>query len=314
MKNCKALAVKASENIRRVSASGGAMVLLANVFYQQGGCVYGAAFDDNFMVHHIRTTNLDEIKKIQGSKYVLSDIRGAYKEIENDLSNGKKVLFSGTPCQIAAVKNYINLKKIDLTDLLCVDIICHGIGRQDIWRDYIKDLEKKYGKLREYTFRNKEVSWTGYPIKFVTEKENIQNTDKQRFYIELYNKSLNYVEACYKCKYANLNRVSDITIGDLWQSKVMVPKLHDKFGVSLVILNTEKGKQYMELVSGEYYKEEIDLAKVRQTNLMHATPRPLGKDQFDNLYNRFGYKRVRRIYLWKWRLSKIKHQLNKKGG
>ncbi len=304
----KALAMKASDDIRKKSASGGAMTLLAKAIYEQGGCVYGAAFEDDFSVHHIRTDSIDGLEKIRGSKYIASDLKDIYRDIEKDLREAKPVLFSGTPCQVAAIKKFLEVKRIDQSNLLCVDIICHGVGRKGVWRDYLDDLERKYGKIKEYSFRNKDVSWRGYPIKFVTDREYCRNTKKQRFYIELYNKALIYEEFCYTCKYASSYRVSDITIGDLWESRDIVPEMYDDLGISLMIINSNKGMQYVDLISEKHWKKEIDLSRVHQTNLEHATPRPKQKDKFDELYHHYGYKKVRAFYLWKWSVGKIKQR------
>lgn len=148
------------ENFAKQSSSGGAFAILANMYIKEQAVIYGAAFDDNWNVCHIRVDKKDELKRLYTSKYVQSNMGNTFRNVKLDLDNGKKVLFVGTPCQVAGLKSYLQK---DYLNLLAVDFICHGVPSPLVWQRYIEELEQNLNsKITEISFRNKKDGWENY--------------------------------------------------------------------------------------------------------------------------------------------------------
>ena len=204
---------KNDENLKR-SASGGVFYELANSIISDGGVVYGCSMEyknDKLTPKHIRVNNQENLKKLQGSKYVQSECGNIYKLVKTDLINGKKVLFSGTPCQIEGVKSFLQYKEYE--NLFLVDIICHGVPSRKMFQDYIENFEIENNcKVKEFYFRDKDKGW-GLFFKVVYEKngkteKTVKPSYESSFY-QLFLDSSIYRENCYKCPYATENRNSD---------------------------------------------------------------------------------------------------------
>ena len=160
MKQKYYVAIHNSNDIWKRSSSGGAFTAITDAWvekYNESAVVYGCVFDENLNAVHIRTTTKVKRDRMCGSKYIQSNIAGIFKDVENDLNNGLYVCFSGTPCQIAGLKKYLECKKVEQKEyLLTIEVICHGVGSIKFFKDYIKDLEKKYkGKAFKCNFRTK---------------------------------------------------------------------------------------------------------------------------------------------------------------
>ena len=246
--NClAAYAVKAPKDVRAVSASGGAFTLLSDAALAMGGAVYGAVFDEAMRVVHVRAADAAERDRMRGSKYVRSDTSGVYGQIKADLAAGVPVLFTGTPCQAAAVKAVCG--ESDL--LYTADLICHGPASPEIWRQFIALLEEKYGKqVTDFSFRNKAVSWREYSPKVTFADGGTAGADDLTgSFTELFRYELCLAPSCADCRYASCRREGDVTIGDFWGVEKAFPELDDGAGVSAVMVNTEKGKKLWEAAS-----------------------------------------------------------------
>ena len=240
IKNVYAAKLKDS-NLLLKSRSGGAFVAFSNWILKNRGIVYGAAFDNNFLVHHIRCTNIKERDMCTGSKYVQSDIEMTYKSVAEDLSKNKKVLYTGTACQIKGLKNFIMNKKIDDDNLYTCDIICHGVPSPKVYREYISFLENKYKrKILEFNFRNKKYGWGGYEETVLFEGNKEKNLN---YFRNIFWKDQVLRPSCYECSYASLNRIADVTIGDCWGINNIDHDWDVQKGVSLIVINSSKGQQ-----------------------------------------------------------------------
>ncbi len=170
-----------NRKMRRESTSGGVFRLLGEKMLKQGGVVYGAAFDQNFVVRHKRIDNIKELPVLLGSKYVQSDLGSVYLDVKKDLEDGKGVLFSGVPCQVAGLKNYL---KKEYDNLLCVDILCHGVPSPLVFRDYLQYMQKCYqSKIKKINFRYKKPGWTVFSMRidFVSGKKYIRSKFRDPF-------------------------------------------------------------------------------------------------------------------------------------
>lgn len=253
------------------SASGGAFFALALTVLEQGGAVYGAAFDKSYAVRHIRARTKDELTKIQGSKYVQSDIGSTYLEVAKDLSEGRQVLFSGTPCQIAALYACV---KGDSENLYTVDVVCHGVASPELFSKYLEWVNEKYGRLREYSFRSKRFGW-GNVVRIEGERRQryVSSSDP---YNKAYMGGACYREVCYKCKYAQQSRVSDITICDFWGIQSQHPDFYRKDGVSGVLVNSDHGSALFKRVWNRCEVLRVDFGSIaaHNGNLKAPSKRP----------------------------------------
>ena len=258
-------AINQDEKIRSGSSSGGIFTLLADYIIDRNGVVFGAAFDDEFNVTHIAVDCKDDLHKLRGSKYAQSKIGDTYKQAKRFLDTGKWVLFSGTPCQISGIKSYLgkNYEK-----LITQDIICHGVPSPMIWQKYIKCREKiSESQVKRISFRNKKQGWKTYSVsvKFANNTEYIKRHCEDS-YMKAFLKNLSLRPSCYNCHSKSLERESDITLADFWGCADIVSDMDDDKGLSLVFVNSIKGKQIFEGISDKTEYREVDIHKAVQYN------------------------------------------------
>lgn len=245
---------------RAASSSGGVFALLAQQVLGEGGVVYGAAFADGFRtVRHIAVEDQEGLAALQGSKYVQSEVFSVFSDIKNHLKEGRKVLFSGTPCQIEGLRGYL-AKRYD--NFLCVDMICHGVPSQKVWQKYIEQQEKKAGaSLTSVSFTDKSKGWNSRCVKlcFANGEEKIIPHGKDSF-MKAFSANVSLRESCSNCAAKKLNRLSDITIADFWGVNRLSPALYDNKGTSLLMIHSEKGAAALEAIREKLELSETDLA------------------------------------------------------
>ena len=221
----------------------------------------GVAFDEQWMAHHICITNMDELGKLRGSKYVQSRIENTYKETKDFLEEGRKVLFSGTECQISGLKAYL---KKNYDNLFTVDVLCHGVPSPKVWEKYKKNHILEYGaEIQKTSFRNKDLGWKGYAVEFkFTNKAVYKETFTKDSFMRLFLSEICLRPSCYNCKFKALERESDITIGDCWGVEKYMPEMDDDKGTSVVMIHSHKGMMLWELIVDflEYKEAERDKA------------------------------------------------------
>ena len=287
------------EVIRRESSSGGVFSELAHHVLDKNGIVYGAAFDENFKVVHIGIRRKEELVRLRGSKYVQSFISETlYAEIKEALECETQVLFSGTPCQIAGLRSYLQK---DYPNLLSVDLICHGVPSPKFFADYLICLENKYGKIKQYFFRDKNKSWKIFNSKVITERKNIIKYMGQDFYLYLY---LNHLQpllrkSCYQCEFASKGRISDITIGDFWGYQASKTLPDDDRGLNCVLCSTSRGEAFFEAVKKKFNCEIHGLEEIEKGNpvLLHPVKySPRDRDEFWDVFFKKGIGGIRKIY------------------
>lgn len=232
------------------SSSGGIFPSLATEFVQEGGVVYGAAFAPDLTVEHIEVTDKDGLEKLKGSKYVQSELYSAYEEVKDHLQNNKKVLFSGTPCQIAGLKKYLGNQT---EGLLTVDVACHGVPSPGLWEKYVKAFEETHHyKLKSVNFRDKARSWRQYDVVYTnTQNEDIRIAAEDDIFLSLFRQDMTLRPSCYNCPSRNGRSGSDITLADLWSVHRTAPHMDDDRGTSLVLVNSDQGKAHIEALKIE---------------------------------------------------------------
>ncbi len=319
MYECQKVYVSVTQDTEliRKSASGGIFANIARNFIRDNGIIYGSAMNyknDKLIVEHIRIDKENELIKLQGSKYVQSNIEESFKSIQNDLKENKKVLFSGTPCQIEAIKEY--LKKDNIENLFCIDIICHGVPSNKMFNEYITLIEKKYkGKVVDFKFRDKSRNWGLNGCAYIKRKGRIIKKIIPSYdssYYQLFLDSELYRDNCYECPYACKKRVGDITIGDYWkvenehQELIKLKKIDINNGVSCILVNNDKGNFLINKYGENLKLFESNFEKVSKHNeqLVKASELKASRKCILERYKTNGYKSVDMYYRYK-NLKKI---------
>lgn len=294
--------------IRINSRSGGIFTLLSDYFLENQGVVYGAILDDKLNVIHTRATTKEERDLMRGSKYAQSFLGDTFIDVKNDVAKGNNVLFTGTPCQIAGLKNVI------IDDLLfTVDIVCHGVPSHLIYKEYIKFLENKYNsKVLSFNFRNKKkYGWDAHyeSVKFDNGKEIDSDNFRNLFYEH---KVLR--PSCFTCNFKNLNRISDITIADAWGVDKDNPKFNDNNGISLVFVNTDKGQKVFDSIKGQMEYIEVDVDTYLQPPLKMNYEEPRDRNKFWERYHKKGFEKTLNIENRKRLIRNVSIKIKRKLG
>ena len=259
-----------NEEIRMQSSSGGVFTLLAETIIQEGGVVFGARFNDDWEVIHDYTETQEGLATFRGSKYVQSRIGDSYCQAEQFLKKGRKVLFSGTPCQIAGLNLFL---RKEYNNLLTVDFICHGVPSPGVWKSYLEELIALQGNrknsvlshskpiilnsirdISRIEFRNKRLGWKKFSFALTLSVPDEHGTKNTVLLSEPYNENifmkgfladLYLRPSCYACPAKCLKSGSDITVGDYWGIQNVMPEIDDDKGICCLMVNTDKGGQLL---------------------------------------------------------------------
>lgn len=298
-----------SDEVRLNSASGGMFYTIAKYVLNQDGIVYGVVFDEKFHAIHTRADNLEKVKKMMGSKYSQSKLGKIYNDVKEDIQNGKLVLFTGTPCQVAGLNKF--LQNVDKSNLILVDIVCHGTPSPQLFQDYIKFLEKIKGKkVKGYYHRTKKKGWKHteeivYANGKTEYKTRLSQTWKRIFYTDLCLR-----HSCYSCKYTNIDRPGDITIADFWGIEQYDKEFADDKGVSLTIVNTNKGKRIWNEINENllFNKRKIEEAINKNPQLEHPIRiNKIEREKFWIAYETKGFKYIASKYGGYNNIGKLKN-------
>jgi coenzyme F420-reducing hydrogenase beta subunit len=262
-------AVNPDRTVTDNSTSGGIFYELAKAVIEDGGVVFGAAWTDKYQLKHIQATTLDELKRLMGSKYVQSDCKGVYYAVKGYLKEGKKVLFAGTPCQVAGLKKFIGQED---KNILLVDILCHGVPSQKLFDQWINEEEGKNGQIVSLKFRDKKKYGWQHCLTYETEKDGrrVRHDVLPAFnpFYHLFLTGYTLRDSCYQCQYSCQTRVGDITLGDYWgaaaDKRISYTELQN--GISLVLCNTEKGSKAVGRL-GKVTLQDCDLDNETRRNL-----------------------------------------------
>ena len=283
-------------NIRKHSSSGGAFSALATEILTNGGCVAGASYDESMCVNHITIESLDELEKLRGSKYVQCSINDNYKTVKKELTEGKKVLFVGTPCQISGLRSFL---KKDYENLICCDFICHGVPSPLLFTDYLKWFENGQGfKTDSFTFRSKKSGW--YDALRVANGSIIAKGKWDAYFLG-FNRNITLRESCYNCPSNGVPRKGDITIADFWgigRKYKFLPMKEIEKGVSLIMLNNDKGKAFFDEAQELLvcYKRNFEEALAGNKPMIKASSRPKERDTFYADYEKMDFDKLARKY------------------
>lgn len=290
-----AYGVKHTNNdIRMESRSGGMFTAISDLIINKDGVIYGVGYNENSEVCHKKAISKIERDEFRGSKYVQSNLNDIFLDIENELIKGIKVLFTGTPCQTAGLREYIHKKKVADGTLLICDIVCHGTPSPKLFKDYISYLEGKHNSgVANFDFRNKKLfGWQDH-----TETYDINTkTYNCKIYRNLFYEHSALRPSCYNCKYTNMIRPSDITLADFWGIDDIIDGFNDNKGVSLVFFNTEKGFKTFDEVKKDLNYVECTGESFIHTNLKEPTKKPENRELFWKDYHDKGFKFIAKKY------------------
>lgn len=282
--NIVALKAK-NQQIRQKASSGGAFIMLSNAVLEDGGVVYGCAFDHQWLPVHSRAEIPASRDEMCGSKYVQSQVGTIYQCVEKDLKEGRLVLFSGTPCQVDAVHKFLQSRRVSEDNLITVDLICHGVPSPKTWEEHVSQIRKKYGSpIHTVTFRKKDRIGNSQAlfITFENGKEYFSRSGHDLFY-KYFLKNYHLRPSCYSCRYTSFARTSDVTLGDFGGSEKNPQFKSDNMGVSQVHINTQKGQVWFDRIAAQADCLEITVEEGMQGNLQNPTVKPNDYDKFERV-------------------------------
>ena len=284
---------------RLESTSGGMFFLLACQFINERGVVYGADYREDLTVFHCRFDDSEALKRARGSKYVQSDINDTFLQVRTDLKNGRKVLFSGTPCQIAGLRLFLR-KPYD--NLFTIDLVCHGVPSPFFFKKNLTFLEKEYGDhVVDFKFRAKKKSgWRSY-VKYVfNQRKPIWDFLGKNYYTHAFHLGYFNRASCYTCDFSRSERVGDITLSDFWGAEKHCRSLKKarKWGFNLVMCNTPQGRSLYETVLKYVESMEcpVEWAIQGDVRLRHTEQRPGMRDKAYKLLSEKGYAYMSSVY------------------
>lgn len=287
-------AIHKDKKILKNSSSGGAFAALALNVLENKGVVFGCTMTDDFEIKHIKISREEELRKLQGSKYVQSNLKDTYFETKEYLQSGRNVLYTGTPCQIDGLKSFLGA---DYENLITADLICHGVPSPKFFTEYIKWLEQKQdARVIGYKFRDKSKSGMVTIGKAIYKKQGLvhdtiinYNLDYYYYYF-MY--GVSYRECCYECPYASSNRPADFTLGDYWGIEEVHPEIDTKNGVSVILVNSEKGEKLLDKLKLGLFKSSFERASAKNNNLCRPTKKSSDREVVLKIFREEGAQAV----------------------
>lgn len=269
--------------------SGGVFTEIARETVKQGGIAYGVVYADDFKIQHERIADLNGIERLPGSKYVQSDIGTTFSQVKEDVEAGRQVVFCGTPCQVAGLKNFLGK---EYQNLLLIDLVCHGVPSPKLWRTYVEYLEQRHGKLEYANFRSKRL---GYHVSVMEERFESGKSQIGSARTNLMSKCFFQNAAdrpiCYECPFKTVSRCSDLTIFDGWHASEYVVGLEDDDkGYTIILTQSDKGRDYVEgTKSFALYEIGVDRAIALDGRMAtNSVQRPQSRDIFYELLDQNG--------------------------
>lgn len=269
-------AISPNEEIRLKSSSGGVFTILAEKILNEGGVIFGARYNHNWEVVHDFTDNIQGIGSFRGSKYVQSEIGNTYKQAREFLTKGRKVLFSGTSCQIAGLRKFLR-KEYD--NLITLDVVCHGVPSPRLWRDYIKTIAP-VADITNINFKDKRTGWRDYSITISYGNKVFTESARRNKYMLSFLRNYTLRSSCFNCPAKDGKSGSDITLADLWGVQHIISNMDDNKGTSLVCCNTNKGKCLVDSVVLSATKVDYNLCIQYNPCLIRSTKEPKERESF----------------------------------
>ncbi|MBQ3046527.1 MAG: Coenzyme F420 hydrogenase/dehydrogenase, beta subunit C-terminal domain [Clostridia bacterium] len=306
-------AVSKDDKVLENSSSGGIFSHIAAAVLKQQGYVFGCTMDEKFQVRHVCIHLERDLYQVTKSKYVQSFLGNIFNDVLDKLKENIKVLFCGTPCQVAAINNFIDDKYKE--NLLTIDVVCHGVPSQKLFNSYISFLENRRNKkLVEYTFRYKKNSHEGmlwYSSYRYEKGQRVTVNWPEDSYNYYYMKGATYRNSCYQCKYAQAQRAGDITLCDYWGYEKFHKEFTRKDSVSGIIVNSQKGLQEILALVPKLKIYETSISHLVENNgcLREPTKKDLSDGNILELWVEKGYEFVDKQFKTKHRKQRLKYKI-----
>lgn len=283
-------AVHKDKKVLLKSSSGGAFTALSDAVLRQRGVVYGVEFDREYGLVYGRASDPKRCSRFRGSKYVQCEPGSVYRQVEKDLKDGKAVMFTGTPCYVSGLKNYLSARKIDTEKLFLCDNICHGAASPMVWKEYLCYIRSNVLKgkaLKSISMRSKKVKWQKQQMDCWTEcGDESKIINRGASWNKLYRTACVTRKSCFSCPFTGYERVGDITAGDYWNIENAGLKIDYHLGVSLLLINTEKGKKWLSNAKEDLILEKSDKKSCWQLHLEKQPPTPSKRQVFWNSFEK----------------------------
>lgn len=282
-----------NDEIRKNSSSGAVFSALAEYIFARNGVVYGVAMTkDCYSAEFIAVTDLKGLDRLRGSKYLQARAGSSYKKVKDDLDSGKIVLFTGTGCQINGLLNYLG-KKYD--NLICVDVVCHGVPSPALWKKYaLYQEQKNRRKLESVNFRYKDANWADSGA----QKNALYIPKDKDPYMQMFLRNYCLRPSCYTCMAKNV-KMADITIADFWGIDEAAPEMNDERGISLVLIRTVKGEEVFTEVSRKCKRKEVSYTEGVKGNVTEykSVERPPQRNEFYKYMSNMGFEELEKKYV-----------------
>lgn len=280
-------------SVREKSTSGGAFTALSDAVFAAGGAVCGAGFDGELRVAHSIASSAGERDGFVGAKYVQSDTSRVFEDINAFLSSGRPLLFTGTPCQTAQMRASFGERE----NLWLCDLVCNGVPSPKLWEDYLRLLSARGGAVESYRFRSKLAGWhRNTEFCRYSGGRDDSSSAEVKAYNRIYFSGLATRPSCYSCPYAGMSRPGDITLGDFWGIEKADPDFDDDRGVSLLLVNTDRGAALLERASAWLELREEPAGSCLQPRLKTPCARPEGRERFWREYGAKGFGGIYKKY------------------
>lgn len=281
-----------AEEVHTKSSSGGIFLPIAMAIINKGGVVFGARYNNKWEVEHASTDTLEGLDAFRGSKYVQSKIGTTYQEAEQSLREGHKVLFSGTPCQIAGLKKFL---RKDYDNLITVDVVCHGVPSPMVWRDYICQLPIE--DVTEIRMKDKSTGWREYSFTLIKKDGTTALIEKasENKYLMAFSRNLTLRHSCFACPAKAGKSGSDITLADYWGIENLMPQMDDNNGTSFVCANTRKGTEILNSLELQIESADYEASVPYNSCIYQSTPEPDNRAEFWDRYHHQGLRALKKL-------------------
>lgn len=284
-----------NEPVRMQSSSGGIFTLIAEYVLERGGVVFGARFDSDWNVIHDYTETKEGLARFRGSKYVQSNVGNSFNQVKAFLDSGREVLFSGTPCQVAGLKNYL---RKPYSNLLTVDLVCHGVPSPEVWRKYLQEtIRKAYGiknnkaavnlgnYISDISFRAKDKGWKKYNVKIIFRDGKVEMMPfYDNPYMNVFLSDLSLRPSCYACPAKLHNMQSDITLADFWGVNKINPNIDDDKGCGLILIHNKEKLDFLFGVNCKFLRQQLENVVKYNPSILRSVNEPVNRKFFWTVY------------------------------
>lgn len=248
---------------RLISSSGSIFPPIAEWILENGGIVVGTAYDEDYNAKHLIVENKEEIRLLQGSKYLQCKAdNSTFKRVRNELRKGRLVLYSGMACQVEGLKSFLHK---EYANLYTIDLICMGIPSPKVWQIYLKTFFK--GEIiKHVNFKEKSVGWDSFCFHIETDKQSFKENGMNNLYLQSMFRSWNMRLSCFNCPFKNAERLSDFTLADCWGAYKRLPEINDNKGLSSVIVHSKKGLDLWNKLKDRIERRELSIEDIAAGN------------------------------------------------